>query len=417
MKIAIGASSLCYAKGGTERVAIEMAHAMLERRHEVHLFAYDYQREPAYPLNNQVQLHLLPNSFSAGQHAVISKVRQFLRGEGIDVFVSLQSEWTHMLWALCCLSTGVPFICSERSDPRFSESVTWNRPGRISVLACADAIHELVPTHADAIPAMHRSKTRFLPNAAPKTEKRADVLKRDGTILFLARFIPGKRADLLLRAFAILAPCYKKWKLRIAGYGPEEKNLRKLAAKLQIREQVEFVIHPASWAEQCASAQIYCLPTKVEGFPNSVLEAMACGLPIAGIADCPAMAGIVRKEGMLAPEATPESLAGILQTLMDSPKLRQKMGEASLASCATTYEQQRLWQEWEQFLLEIAERKGSTIMDSFSREPWASQFTLASAVRREYLYRNFGDPIPCSWRWWQKKAGNFIRNFSRLAEK
>lgn len=50
--------------------------------------------------------------------------------------------------------------------------------------------------------------------------------------------------------------------------------------------------------------------------------------------------------------------------------------------------------QWEELFMETAECKGHTVMDSFSEEPFASQARLSSVVRREWLYRDFGVPMP-----------------------
>lgn len=414
MNIAIGASPVCYAKGGTERVATAMAAEFAARGHSVHLFAFDHGRPPVFPLAPEVRLHLLPEAFWLGAHAEIVRVRQCLTANAVDVFISLQSEWTHMLWALCCLGTGTPFICSERSDPRFSEAVTWNRPGRMAVLASADVIHELVDAHIQTIPEIHRHKAVVIPNAAPPCAARANAGRDDGrgTVLFLARFIPGKRADLLLRSFALLARDFPGWTLRLAGYGPEESALRSLAASLGLSERTNFAIAPESWQRECAAAQIYCLPTRVEGFPNSVLEAMACGLPVIGLDDCPAMTGIVRHgvNGLLAKGDTPQALAEPLRALMASASLRQRLADNALKDCATTYSAPAIWDRWEQLARSVAARRGQTVMDSFAHEPFASMATLSAAARREYLYRNFNDPMPGSLAWYTSRLGNLAAN-------
>ena len=85
-------------------------------------------------------------------------------------------------------------------------------------------------------------------------------------------------------------------------------------------------------AEVYASAQIYCLPSDFEGFPNSVLEAMAAGLPVVGFASCRGLAGVVNngETGLLSEEATPQSLAITLGRLDGRRRLAEsEWGESA----------------------------------------------------------------------------------------
>lgn len=414
MHIALGVASLCHGKGGTERAATELAHAMLKRGHDVHIFAIDLGKPPAFELDPKIKLHLLSWEFRMGQNEAIAKAARKLEANAIDVFVSMQSQGAHMLWALLCKGAGVPFICSERSDPRYSETATWNKAGRAAVLASSDAIHELLDVHVETVPDIHKHKVAVIPNIAPKTDLRAQpgAKKEEGTILFLARFIPGKRADLLLRAFALLAPEFPGWRLRLAGYGRERAKLFKLVKELGIEKQIDFSFYPKSWQEECSNAQIYCLPTKVEGFPNSVLEAMASGLPVVGIGDCPAMTAIVKNEktGLLASNATPQALAAPLKKLMLDPDLRKRMGKAALEECDAFYKSDYIFDQWETLLYNTAKCNGHTIMAGFNQEPFASMARLSSAARREYILRDFGQPMPLCPAWFLHKAKNIFRN-------
>lgn len=417
LTIAIGAYSLCAGKGGTERVAIDLAHEMMRRGHQVFILCGDFHQPPPFALDPRVEYLPLSPDFLRGSQEAIEEVRTLLKRRGADVFLSLQSVYAHMLWALACMGTGIPFICSERSDPRFTEAVTWNRPGRHAVLAAADAIHELLPVHMETVPELWRSKVRFIPNAAPAEApagKNPAGTDKNPAILFLGRFIKGKRADVLLRAFALLAPHFPEWRLLLVGAGAERGRLRRLAATLGVGDRVEVRPSHENVAEDYAQASIYCLPTRVEGFPNTVVEAMAAGLPVVGIADCPAMTSLVQpgENGLLAPDATPESLAETLRPLMASARLRESMGKKSLELCQQLYDRRTVFDQWENFFHEMAARKGHTVMDGFAAEPFASMARLSSAARREWIFRNFGEPMPYSLAWWRQRAGTLFHTLT-----
>lgn len=412
MKIAIGADVICQSKGGTQRAAINLANELITRGHEVVMLCRDYGNPPVYPLNPQAKIYFYADNFKYGEAGAIKAVREYLKAQDIDAFISMQSTWVHMLWGLACLGIGIPFICSERSDPRYSETVTWSKAGRDACLACADYIHELSEAHIETVPPVWRDKVRVIPNAAPVADLAAlPRVKKEPAILFLARFRPSKRADLLIKAFATLADRFPDWQLRLKGVGEDANRLTALCRRYKLSGRVSIGRPVENIFAEFASAEIYCLPTQVEGFPNSCLEAMACGLPVVGVADCPPMAALAAEGGCLAAsEATPEALAAQLAKLMESPKLRSEMGRKGLALCQSKYSQARVYDAWENLLTEAAMLKGKTIMDSFKEEPFASMAILSSACRKERLFRHFGDPMPFNAAWHKAKIANFIKN-------
>lgn len=407
MKVAIGAMNLCVGRGGTERAAVGLAHALLGRGHEPLILCADSGKPPAYPVHAGVRLHFPPRDFAYGRHADVRAVREFLLRERPEAFVSMQSCWTHMLWGLACLGTGIPFICSERSDPRHTEAVTWSKPGRHAVLAAADFIHELSPAHVETVPEYWRRKARVIPNAAPAFSRPPrSAAPHKPALLFLARFVESKRPLLLLEAFRLLAGDFPEWELRFRGYGRAVDAMRAFVAAHGLSARVSIARPGEDLAAEYATADIYCLPTRVEGFPNTVLEAMSCALPVVGVADCRALVPLeAARAARLSPEATPQALAAALRPLMASPEARRGMGAAGQALCATVHAPGAVYDQWESLLGEAAALRGQTQMDAFSREPFASRATLSAAARREWLFRDFGEPMPRSAAWFRARLG------------
>lgn len=113
-----------------------------------------------------------------------------------------------------------------------------------------------------------------------KPDKR---IKKEKTILFVGRLIPRKRVDILISAFAKLPENLSKdWKVWVVGDGPERTNLKYLARKLRIEKKVRFFGHldKNKLRKIYQKASVYVLASKNEGMSNTVLEAMACGLPV-----------------------------------------------------------------------------------------------------------------------------------------
>lgn len=409
MNIAIACSSLCVSLGGSERVAVNLSTEMAARGHTVTLLSLTHNNKktiPSYAVSPRVRHISWENR---GKHQDIAQLRKILVADNIDVFLSLQSGSDHLFWAIVCMGSGIPFICSERCDPiRYTEQRVWNRSGRLAVLSGADIIHELLPAYITSVPEVFRSKIRIIPNAAPgeiSCGTRTDKGKRKA-LLYLARFDEQKRPWILLKAFKQLANKYQDWDLLMWGHGPEEQRLTEMIRNWGLQDRILMRGTCKNASAAYAEAHIYCLPSAYEGFPNAVLEAMCSGLPVVGFAECDGVKDVVAhgRTGFVVEESTPTALAQTLDTLMADASLRHAMGEEGKAAVAA-YAPGIVYSQWEALFAELAQKKGNTVMDSFGQEPFASMARLSAVARREWLFRNFGEPMPYTSLWlWQRGA-------------
>lgn len=91
------------------------------------------------------------------------------------------------------------------------------------------------------------------------------------------RLMPNKNFALLLRAYALANP---QPRLVILGEGPERGTLEALAVSLGIADRVDMPGFIANPYAVFARAEAYAMPSNAEGFPNGLVEAMACGVPV-----------------------------------------------------------------------------------------------------------------------------------------
>jgi L-malate glycosyltransferase len=121
----------------------------------------------------------------------------------------------------------------------------------------------------------------LLPNGVDLTSHKLKVPhndnKSDITIVYAGRLEYVKGVDILINAVNKLE---FKVSLVIVGSGKEEKAFKKLCHDLDLESQVQFLGYITNLPEILLSADLYVQPSREEGLPNSVLEAMATGLPI-----------------------------------------------------------------------------------------------------------------------------------------
>ncbi|HEX7836980.1 MAG TPA: glycosyltransferase [Kofleriaceae bacterium] len=172
-------------------------------------------------------------------------------------------------------------------------------------------------------------------------------------LLAVGRLSHQKGFDLLLPAFARLLTEAPGAHLTIAGTGPDEPALRRAAAGLGIADRVTlsgFVQNPYPLMR---AADLYVLSSRYEGFPNALLEALACGTPVVATA-CSGTAGLVLPgvNGWLAPVDDIAGLAAALSRAVRTPLA----ADAIRDSIASRFDTPRIARQYEQAIARVAGR-------------------------------------------------------------
>ncbi len=149
-------------------------------------------------------------------------------------------------------------------------------------------------------------------------------------LLFVGRLVYQKGLDVLFESLSALQSL--PWELSLVGDGPQLKPLQELAASKGITERVYFHnwLQGEALLEQYRQANLFVFPSRHEGMPNAVLEAMASGLPVLATA----IAGneelvIPEQTGLLISPDDPAALQRALELLLTDPDCRERMGSAA----------------------------------------------------------------------------------------
>ena len=154
-------------------------------------------------------------------------------------------------------------------------------------------------------------------------------------VMQACRLIPKKGVATSLRAFAIFKKDHPQAKFYIAGKGPLQPELEMLAAGLGIFKDVHFIgfLSQQKLMELYASSHLFLHPSEMppdenqEGVPNSILEAMATGLPVAATQHGGIPEAVEHgRTGWLVPEEDHIALANAMQEITRSPRVLTEMG-------------------------------------------------------------------------------------------
>ncbi len=150
------------------------------------------------------------------------------------------------------------------------------------------------------------------------------------TIFTAGRFIPRKRFDLLIRAFALLVSSHDNVELLIAGDGPLKKEMKALTTELNIMDKVKFLgfIKNNEMLEAYRASTIFVLPSKSEGMPMVVLEAQSLGLPVI-IGNFASSDELIEdgRTGFIIKSEKPQDWSKALSLLYEDVELRKILGK------------------------------------------------------------------------------------------
>ncbi len=215
------------------------------------------------------------------------------------VHVHLPAPWAGVVPRECALAANIPFVATEHNvsadftlEPLLRKRIERVYQGSLAHVAVSHETKRLL-VERFGLPG---NKIEVISNAvdtdywAPATTEERDAgRQRVGApavpiVICVARLAPQKGIDVLLRACALEPLAFRNWVLLLAGEGPDEADLRALAQGLGIADRLRWLGWHTDVRPFLAAADHFVLPSRWEGQPMTVLEAMAAGVPVVATA-------------------------------------------------------------------------------------------------------------------------------------
>lgn len=201
------------------------------------------------------------------------------------------------------------------------------------------------------------AKLRVIHTVVPSDEypsRDPSVTRHPPTILQACRLIPKKGLDVSLQAMVRIIEVHPQARLVIAGTGPMEDSLRSLARELGIERHIEFAgfVDQETLRTHFAEAALFLHPSRrvggdTEGIPNSIVEAMAAGLPVVATHHGGILEAITDGEsGILCPEADPAAVAEAVLQILGQPDLAARLGAAAKSSATRKFSRDTIGRQW-----------------------------------------------------------------------
>jgi glycosyltransferase involved in cell wall biosynthesis len=179
----------------------------------------------------------------------------------------------------------------------------------------------------------------------PAPERRPDPARPERVIICVARLDYAKGVDVLLHAWGRMLREPSEWRahlkprLRLVGDGVCEAQIVRIVAELAIQDSVELLGLRTDVVDLLQQSWGFVMPSRWEGMPNALLEAMACGLPcvatrVSGSEDI-ISDGV---NGLLVEPEQPAEMAQALRRIIEDPDLAQRLGQEGRTSVVRDYQ-------------------------------------------------------------------------------
>ncbi|HKS04799.1 MAG TPA: glycosyltransferase family 4 protein [Gemmatimonadaceae bacterium] len=324
--------------GGAQRVLLTLVEEWARQGHTVFLLTLDSADHDFFTVPPGVQ-RVSVGGLTPSDSALtairqntrrIRGLRRAIAASRPDVVVSF-IDLMNVTVLAACLGLRVRTFVSERVyPPAHHIGLPWRFLRRALYPSADGVVMQTQLGHAWATAFVNAEKVAVIPNPVSRGFLGAPSgsAVRTKAIVAAGRLVHQKGFDLLLAAFARSRARALGWRLRILGDGVERGALTALAALLGVSDVVELGGASDSLAHEFSTASVFVLPSRGEGFPNALLEAMAMGCAVIAT-DCttgPRDMVSDGVDGILVPNEDVDRLTEALNRLMGSQSDREELG-------------------------------------------------------------------------------------------
>ncbi|MFY9345645.1 MAG: N-acetyl-alpha-D-glucosaminyl L-malate synthase BshA [Planctomycetota bacterium] len=355
---------VCYPTvGGSGVIATEMAHALAQRGHEVHLLSYDrpgrLRRGVPGLRFHQVAVSAYPLfRYPPYDLALATRMLEVREEAGVELFhvhYAIPHAVSAFLARSMCGGKCLKFITTLHGTDItvVGADRAYLRPTRFALEQSdavtavskflADETHlvfgvkkevEVVPNFVDT--------ERFKPGRRRPWSERPE---QERVLVHASNFRPVKRIADIVRAFAAIRRELPA-RLLLAGDGPDREHAMAVAADLGCADKVEHLGMQDNLDQVLPQADLFLSASETESFGLSMLEAMSCGVPCVSTA-VGGVAEVLGDTGRLVPFGQPEQLGQAAVAILRDPALHEQLANKARARAVEQFATDRIVAQYE----------------------------------------------------------------------
>lgn len=349
--------------GGAEKMLVFVANSLFERGHQISIINLhtitDYEEKQTQNIHNEIRVYDIPGegkNFLKRISQLIS-IKKIAKENKADVIVGFKL-FPNLYAKLAGLMINVPSIMSERGDPYRTLSggllskslvsiINGSSGGVFQTEGAKEFYGKGLQKRGVVIP-----NPIFIKGDIPEVKQS----EREKTVVSVGRIGNlQKRYDVMIDAFAIFNKKHPEYILKLYGDGPDVENVQQWIKEKNITDSVKFMGLTKQPMQDIAKDGMFLITSDFEGISNSLLEAMAVGLPCVSTDHSPGGARLLiqdHENGLLAPIADAQKLADAMCEFADNQELAEKCGN-NAKDVVNRFAPSKIVDQWENYICRI----------------------------------------------------------------
>lgn len=259
----------------------------------------------------------------------IKSIRKVIKSYKPDIVCSFGSEISVMVSAAKLGLKNIKIILCDRGDP-YTLSLPWKCLSKLAFVSADSCVFQLEKQgvwYGKKV----LSKSTIIPNAYIQTGTIIPYLDRPTKkIVSVGRFVYEKRYEVLIQAFAKVHKSHPDYRLILYGDGPYRESYTILINNLDLQSCVEMPGYVSNPMERIRDASVFVLSSLYEGMPNTLIEALALGIPTVST-DCtpggPDFLTDHGRRGIIVPVNDIDAMAEAISQIIENPKLSNEFSK------------------------------------------------------------------------------------------
>ena len=347
--------------GGASKMLCFVAESLAERGYQVHIAnrkattdVTGYERV----VSEKIQVHRIQGS---GRWQELKQIIKTAKGMNADIIVGF-TEMPNLMARLAAVRLGIPSVMSERGDPSRTSGTKNIKNGLVRRIINGSKGGVFQTEGAMKFYGKGLQKRGIvIPNPIFVKGEVPDVAyaEREKTVVSVGRLDNfQKRYDIMLQAFKLFHDKHPEYILKLYGNGSDVEMIKGWATELGLADAVQFMGLTKQPMQDIAKAGMFLITSDFEGISNSLLEAMAAGLPCVSTDHTPGGARLLitdHKNGLLAPVADASKLAGAMCEYAENPKLAETCGQ-NAKDVLVRFAPECIIDQWENYLRKLTKK-------------------------------------------------------------